>query len=284
MSVVRGFFRALNASDAPAVAGLYHASCTVEHVFAGDPGVYDGLDAVAARWFQELEQFSGSLPGELRFDVQRIAGIETGWGWVQADWMRGVRDRRTGQVRFDDGYSHFWIEDGRIRRHRSIVRKTFDTAPTPRASAAAPDPGARRYPSHPIVGIGAVIVDAAKRVILVKRQHEPLAGQWSLPGGRLELGESLEAGVAREAREETGLIVDVGPVVEVFDRILIDDGARVRYHYVLIDYLCRPRGGVLAAGGDVVDAVWVEPDRLPAYRLTEMAAQVVQKALAAVIA
>jgi len=284
MSVARAFFRALNVSDAAALAGLYHASCTVEHVFAGDPAVYDGRDAVAARWIQEIDRFSGALPGGLRVDVRRIAGIETGWGWVQADWIRGVCDRRTGQARFDDGYSHFWIEDGRIRRHRSVVRQTSDAAPLPSASPPAPDPGARRYPSHPIVGIGAVIVDAARRVVLVKRQYEPLAGQWSLPGGRLELGESLEAGAAREAREETGLVVDVGPVVDVFDRILVDDAARVRYHYVLIDYLCRPLDGVLAAGGDVVDAVWVEPNRLPEYRLTEMAAEVIQKALAAVIA
>jgi ADP-ribose pyrophosphatase YjhB (NUDIX family) len=283
MSVARAFYRALNASDAAALIGLYHPSCTVEHVFAGDPAVYDGRDAVAARWIQEIEQSSGSLAGGLRFEVRRIAGIETGWGWVQADWIRGVRDRRTGQARFDEGYSHFWIEDGQIRRHRSVVRQTFDAEPLVPPPPAR-EPGGRRYPSYPIVGIGAVIVDQARRVVLVKRQHEPLAGQWSLPGGRLELGESLEAGVAREVREETGLIVDVGPVVEAFDRILIDDEARVRYHYVLIDYLCRPRGGALAAGGDVIDAVWVEPDRLPVYRLTEMAAGIVQKALAAVIA
>ena len=78
------------------------------------------------------------------------------------------------------------------------------------------------------------------KVVLVKRRFEPLAGQWSLPGGRLELGETLEAGLAREMLEETGLEVEVGPVVDVFDRILLDPERKVRYHYVLIDYLCRP--------------------------------------------
>ena len=81
------------------------------------------------------------------------------------------------------------------------------------------------------------------KVVLVKRRFEPLAGQWSLPGGRLELGETLEAGLAREMLEETGLEVEVGPVVDVFDRILLDPERKVRYHYVLIDYLCRPIGG-----------------------------------------
>jgi ADP-ribose pyrophosphatase YjhB (NUDIX family) len=114
--------------------------------------------------------------------------------------------------------------------------------------------------------------------VLVKRRHEPLAGQWTLPGGRLELGESLETGVAREALEETGLVVDVGPLVEAFDRILLDADGKVRYHYVLIDYLCRPRGGELAAGGDVIDAVFAEPDLLGAFRLTEMTTVVIDKA------
>ena len=102
--------------------------------------------------------------------------------------------------------------------------------------------------------MGAVIVQDG-RVVLIKRRFEPLAGQWSLPGGTLELGETLEAGVAREIREETGLEIEVGPVVEVFDRILLDPDQRVRYHFVLIDYLCRPIGGRLEAGSDVADAV-----------------------------
>ena len=90
----------------------------------------------------------------------------------------------------------------------------------------------RKYPDRPFVGVGAVIVDSG-RVLVVKRKYEPLAGQWSIPGGAVELGETLEACVAREMREETGLDVAVGPVIEVFDRITRDEQGGVRYHFVL---------------------------------------------------
>ena len=100
-----------------------------------------------------------------------------------------------------------------------------------------------------MVGVGAVILIDGK-IVLVKRRHEPLAGQWSLPGGTLELGETLEAGVAREMLEETGLVVDVGPVIEVFDRILLDERRKVRYHFVLVDFLCRPIAGTLKSDSD----------------------------------
>jgi ADP-ribose pyrophosphatase YjhB (NUDIX family) len=143
-------------------------------------------------------------------------------------------------------------------------------------SGARPSP--RLYPERPIVGVGAVIVDAG-RVVLIKRRFEPLAGQWSLPGGTLELGETLEAGVAREMLEETGLVVEVGPVVEVFDRIMLDPDTRVRYHFVLIDYLCRPVGGTLAAGSDVEDAVWADPSDLAGYHLTDKARAVVARGM-----
>ena len=117
------------------------------------------------------------------------------------------------------------------------------------------------------------------KVVLVKRKYEPLAGQWSLPGGRLELGETLEAGLAREMLEETGLVVEVGPVVDVFDRILLDPERRVRYHYVLVDYLCRPVGGTLTHGSDVADAQLVAPVDIERYRLTPKATAVIEKAL-----
>ena len=117
------------------------------------------------------------------------------------------------------------------------------------------------------------------KVVLVKRRFEPLAGQWSLPGGRLELGETLEAGLAREMLEETGLEVEVGPVVDVFDRILLDPERNVRYHYVLIDYLCRPIGGTLTHGSDVAAAELVDPGELDRYRLTPKATSVIEKAL-----
>ena len=136
----------------------------------------------------------------------------------------------------------------------------------------------RRYPERPVVGVGAVIVEGG-RVVLIRRRFEPLAGQWSLPGGTLELGETLEAGVAREMLEETGLVVEVGPVVEVFDRIMLDDERRVQYHFVLVDYLCWPVAGDLRAGSDVDAAVFAPPEGLGSYRLTPKATAVIERGL-----
>jgi 8-oxo-dGTP diphosphatase len=137
----------------------------------------------------------------------------------------------------------------------------------------------RLYPERPIVGVGAVVLDEHGKVVLIRRRFEPLAGQWSIPGGTLELGETLEAGVAREIREETGLDVAVGPVIEVFDRIMLDDEKRVRYHFVLVDYLCRPTGGTLVAGSDVDAAVLAHPDDFARFALTTKATAVIARAL-----
>jgi mutator protein MutT len=136
----------------------------------------------------------------------------------------------------------------------------------------------RQYPDRPFVGVGAVIVLDGK-VLLVKRKYEPLAGQWSLPGGAVEVGETLEACLVREMREETGLEVSVGPVVEVLDRITHDDEGRVMYHFVLVDYLCWPIGGALRASSDVADAVFADPHDLVRYDLTTTATAVVERAL-----
>ena len=136
----------------------------------------------------------------------------------------------------------------------------------------------RRYPDRPIVGVGAVIVHEGN-ILLVKRRYEPLAGRWSLPGGTVEVGETLEEALAREMREETGLEVTVGPVIEVFDRILHDADKRVEYHFVLVDYLCWPAGGTLAAGSDVEDARFVDPAALASYDLTDKAQAVIARAL-----
>jgi 8-oxo-dGTP diphosphatase len=114
----------------------------------------------------------------------------------------------------------------------------------------------REYPSAPIVGIGAVVVERG-RVLLVRRGREPLKGHWTLPGGVLEVGESLTAGVAREVLEETGLHVEAIELVELVDRIHREEG-RVRYHYVIADYLCRVTGGVLQAASDADAVRWVE--------------------------
>jgi 8-oxo-dGTP diphosphatase len=135
----------------------------------------------------------------------------------------------------------------------------------------------RKYPDRPIVGVGAVIVDG-DRVLLVKRAHEPLKGEWSLPGGAVEVGESLEAALVREVREETCLDVAVGPVVEVLDRIGRDATDRVEYHFVIVDYLCRAAGGTATCGSDAEDVRWVERRDLAAYHLTTAAAAVVEKA------
>lgn len=115
---------------------------------------------------------------------------------------------------------------------------------------------AREYPDAPVAGVGGVVIRDGE-VLLVRRAYPPRAGEWSLPGGRLELGESLVEGVRREVREETGIEVEVGAVVEVFDRVHRDADGRVRYHFVIVDFLCRPVGGVLVAGDDAADARWV---------------------------
>lgn len=137
----------------------------------------------------------------------------------------------------------------------------------------------RLYPDRPVVGVGAVVITDQGQIVLIRRRYEPLAGRWSLPGGMLELGETLESGAAREILEETGLAVAVGPVIEVFDRIMLDDEQRVRYHFVLVDYLCRPTGGTLAAGSDVDAAVFADPADLAAFSLTEKATAVITRAL-----
>ena len=162
-------------------------------------------------------------------------------------------------------------------REAALTEAALDGAqPAASAPPAPPEKSPRTYPSRPIVGVGAVIIDDG-RVVLIKRRYEPLAGQWSLPGGTLEVGETLEAGVAREMLEETGLEVEVGPVIDVFDRIMFDADQKVRYHFVLVDYLCHPRGGALAAASDVTDAVYVHPDNLAEYKLTPKAEEMIRK-------
>jgi mutator protein MutT len=138
----------------------------------------------------------------------------------------------------------------------------------------------RTFPERPIVGVGAVVVDG-DRVLLVKRAHPPLQGEWSLPGGAVELGETLAAAIVREVREETGLAIELGPVVEVVDRVQHDAAGRVEYHFVIVDYLasCRP-GQVLSPQSDAADARWVAAPDLPAYRVSAKAVEVIHKALA----
>ena len=136
----------------------------------------------------------------------------------------------------------------------------------------------RDYPERPIIGVGAVIVEGG-RALLVRRNTEPLRGEWSVPGGVLELGEKLREGVRREALEETGVEVEAGEVLDVFDSIFTDSLGQTQYHYVLIDYLCRPVRGQAQAGSDVSDVRWVSMEALSAMGLRQVTEQVVRKAL-----
>jgi 8-oxo-dGTP diphosphatase len=113
----------------------------------------------------------------------------------------------------------------------------------------------REYPQQPIVGVGAIIVENG-RVLLIKRGKAPLLGEWSIPGGMLELGETLRQGAEREALEETGLVVRATDLLGVFDRIVPDEGKRTLYHYVLIDFLCERISGDVQSAGDAYDAAW----------------------------
>ena len=137
----------------------------------------------------------------------------------------------------------------------------------------------RKFPDRPIVGVGAVVLDGGGRVLLARRAHEPSKGEWSLPGGGVELGETLETAVAREVLEETGLVVRVGRVVEVLDRVQQTDDGRVEYHFVIIDYICHAIGGRLTCGSDADDVAWVPLERLADYRITRKADAVIRKAV-----
>ena len=140
-----------------------------------------------------------------------------------------------------------------------------------------PRTGNRRYPLRPIVGIGALIFRRGN-ILLIERGKEPLKGYWSLPGGALKTGERLKDGLRREVLEETGLIVEPGEVFEIFERIIPDGKGRAEYHYVLLDYICRVKGGTLAAATDCSNAAWVSRKKLKDYRLTEGTIGVIERA------
>jgi ADP-ribose pyrophosphatase YjhB (NUDIX family) len=136
----------------------------------------------------------------------------------------------------------------------------------------------REYPSAPLVGVGAVVVDGP-RVLLVRRGRPPAVGRWSLPGGLVDVGESLEAAVRREVAEECGLAVDIHGLVGVVDRIVRDADGRVRYHYVLLDYLATPTAGHVEAGSDAAAVRWCEAEELGALDVTEGLESMVRRAL-----
>jgi len=134
----------------------------------------------------------------------------------------------------------------------------------------------REFPEQPIIGVGAIIIEGP-RVLLVKRAHPPIQGQWSIPGGALEIGELIREAAVREAREETGLIVEPGELLGVFDRVLRDPEQRVQYHYVLIDFLCSRMGGELHAASDAAEVRWFTREELPALNLADDTHKVILK-------
>jgi len=145
---------------------------------------------------------------------------------------------------------------------------------------------AREYPERPIVGVGGVLIEGGK-ALLIRRGSEPLLGQWSIPGGTLELGETIPEGVARELLEETGLTVRVLDLIEVFERInpyspleSREPHPRPRFHFVIVDYLCEKISGEARAGGDATDIAYATQEELPKYEMTETAMRILRKAFA----
>jgi 8-oxo-dGTP diphosphatase len=163
---------------------------------------------------------------------------------------------------------------GCSERHRAAFSRNLHMA------------SSREYPERPVVGIGGVIIERG-RTLLIRRGSEPLRGEWSIPGGTLELGESLEEGVARELLEETGIVVRVLELIEVFDRIYAEDGKiaaqmqkKPRFHYVIVDYLCERVGGEARAGSDVTEVAFAREEELGKFHLTETATRILKKAFA----
>jgi len=136
----------------------------------------------------------------------------------------------------------------------------------------------RQYPEHPFIGVGGVVI-ANGRVLLIRRRSPPLEGEWSIPGGMLDLGETILEGVRREVAEETGIEVHVRDLIEVFEKISQDATGRTQYHFVVLDYLCEVIRGEARAGSDASDVAWAAHSDLPEYSLTAAATRVIAKAL-----
>ena len=135
----------------------------------------------------------------------------------------------------------------------------------------------REYPDRPVVGVGGVVI-SNRRALLVRRGAPPLLGEWSIPGGMLEIGETLVEGLRRELAEETGIEVRVLDLIEVFERIVLDAAGRPQYHYVVLDYLCEAIGGNARAGSDVTAVAWANGSELAQYSLAPTAMLVIEKA------
>ena len=146
----------------------------------------------------------------------------------------------------------------------------------------APDRSERLYPTRPLVGVGAVVWDG-RRVLLERRGQPPAQGSWAIPGGLVELGETADAAVRREVREECGIEIEVGPVLGLFEPIQRDSDGRIRYHFTVIDFLAYYRAGELQPGDDAADVRWVTPAELAAYELNPATREMIAQALAHVL-
>jgi 8-oxo-dGTP diphosphatase len=135
----------------------------------------------------------------------------------------------------------------------------------------------REYPQRPLIGVAAIIIKGVS-VVLIRRAKEPSMGEWSIPGGLVQVGETLSEAVIREAREETGLKVRQGPMVQLVERIITDPNDRVRYHYVIADYRCSLIEGELIAGSDACEACWALQESLEDYGLPALALEIINKA------
>lgn len=140
-------------------------------------------------------------------------------------------------------------------------------------------PSSPEYPERPVVGVGGVVLIDG-RAVLIRRANEPRKGEWSIPGGRLERGETMAEGVRRELREEIGLDVEVGSLIEAFERIYRTPEGRVRFHFVILDYLCRAHSGAPVAGGDALEVALAAEDDLERFSLSESVLRVLGKAFA----
>jgi ADP-ribose pyrophosphatase YjhB (NUDIX family) len=125
----------------------------------------------------------------------------------------------------------------------------------------------RLYPKQPLAGVGAVLVCSGK-ILLEKRKNEPGKGKWSVPGGLIELGEKAEQTAAREVLEETGLAVEKPELIDVVDNVDLDEKGKVRYHFIIIDFFMKLRGGTLEAASDAAELRWVRLDEVESYTLT----------------
>lgn len=135
----------------------------------------------------------------------------------------------------------------------------------------------REYPERPLVGVGGIVI-RDERALLIRRGSAPLEGEWSIPGGMLEIGETISEGVRRELLEETAIEVKVLDLIEVFERLTRDEAGKLKYHFVILDYLCEAVRGESQAGSDVTDVAWACESELNEFSLTPTAMRVIQKA------